>query len=218
MVAVSEKPWSDYKASDYSLEQWHASCLIHMHEGSGEYTKSDCKLPVKTPDGTINRNGVHAAAAALAGARGGVNASPEQKASAARALKSLYSKLDEDPPDSLKQSALGIGEEFIQHYGVKGMKWGVRNKRRSSKKGGKPSGRTTYKKTPNRLSDDELKRRISRMELEKKYSDLNTPPKAAGKQYAKGLLENSGRTVVGTTVGAVSGFAVQSALKKKFGS
>ena len=90
-----------------------------------------CKLPVKTPDGALNRNGVHAAAAALAGARGGLKGvSDDQRKKAGNALKRYYSQLDEDPPESLTQS-----EEFVidilEHFGVKGMRWGVRNERES---------------------------------------------------------------------------------------
>jgi hypothetical protein len=102
---VSEKPWSDYTKSDYTIEQWHAACLIHLHDGPPT-SKSECKLPVKTPSGALNRNGVHAAAAALAGARSPLKAPPEQKTKAANALRRYYSQLGETPPDSLKQSAL----------------------------------------------------------------------------------------------------------------
>jgi hypothetical protein len=103
LLHISEKPWSDYKASDYSVEQWHSACLIHLHDGAAT-SKDECKLPIKTPDGVLNRNGVHAAAAALAGARGGLKGvSDEQKAQAAQALVRYYNQLDEEPPESLMQ-------------------------------------------------------------------------------------------------------------------
>lgn len=103
-MPVSEKPWSTFTAADYTLEQWHAACLVHEHTGPPT-AKAQCKLPVREPDGTLNRNGVHAAAAALAGARGGVKASAEQKRRAARALLRLYRELDEIPPDAVRRIA-----------------------------------------------------------------------------------------------------------------
>ncbi|NOZ27972.1 MAG: hypothetical protein GXP39_07970 [Chloroflexi bacterium] len=104
-MAISDKPWGQLQESDYTLAQWHRACLIHLHDGSPT-AKSQCKLPVREPDGTLNRNGVHAAAAALAGARGGVKAPPEQRRKAARALVRLYRReLKEDPPESILRIA-----------------------------------------------------------------------------------------------------------------
>jgi hypothetical protein len=104
-MAISNKPWSQFSESDYSIEQWRRACLIDM--GGDRENKGNFKLPVREPDGTLNRNGVHAAAAALAGARGGVQAPPEQKRRAARALMRLYSELVEDPPESVRRIASG---------------------------------------------------------------------------------------------------------------
>lgn len=99
-MPISNRPWGDVKESDYDVAQWHRACLIHLHDGAPT-SKGECKLPVREPSGTLNRNGVHAAAAALAGARGGVDAPPDAKRAAARRLRSLYRELDEDPPGSL---------------------------------------------------------------------------------------------------------------------
>ena len=125
---ISEKPWSAYTKADYTIEQWHSACLIHLHSGPPT-SKSECKLPVKTPGGALSRNGVHAAAAALAGARTPLQAPPEQKAKAARTLRGYYSQLGEEPPPSLvKHSAFDVVEDILEHFGTKGMKWGVRRK------------------------------------------------------------------------------------------
>ena len=201
---ISEKPWSDYSESDYTLEQWHDACLIHMHD-SGDYTKSDCKLPVKTPDGTVNKNGVFAAASALAGGRGGVDASPEQKTAAAKSLVTLYGKIGAKVPPSITQLAHGVDVgKFIEHHGVKGQKWGIRNRR-------------TRSSTAKSLSDDEITKRIKRMELEKRFTDLSKQTESAGKKYATELLQNSGKAVVGTAIGTGVSFVVGRALKARFG-
>lgn len=103
-MAISNKPWSNFTAADYTLEAWHRACLVHEHDGPPT-AKSQCKLPVREPDGTLNRNAVHAAAAVLAGARGGVKTSAENKRRAARALVRLYRELDETPPETIRRLA-----------------------------------------------------------------------------------------------------------------
>lgn len=138
-ITVSNKPWSDFKQSDYTLEQWYAACLVHLGQGPPT-SKSDCKLPVREPDGTLNRNGVHAAAGALAGARGGVDLPPEARAAAIKKIISLYASMGEAAPESMTGvmhadvesflASFGITapsevDKFLAHFGIKGMKWGV---------------------------------------------------------------------------------------------
>lgn len=98
-MAISNKPWGDFTEADYTLEQWHRACLVHLHDGDPT-AKSQCKLSVREPDGTLNRNGIHAAAAALAGARTPLDAPPEQKRRAARELVRLYKQAQEVAPES----------------------------------------------------------------------------------------------------------------------
>ncbi|GII87070.1 hypothetical protein Ssi03_50600 [Sphaerisporangium siamense] len=92
---ISTKPWSGFSAADYSIEQWRKACLIGPAEASD--SKGDYSLPVREPDGTLNRNAVHAAAARI----GQVKADTGAKSSAAKTLAALYRQLDEDPPESL---------------------------------------------------------------------------------------------------------------------
>ncbi|MFI7125987.1 phage protease [Nonomuraea sp. NPDC050153] len=100
-AAVSDTPWSDYSQADYDIDQWHRACLIHTHDGDPQ-SKSDCKLPVLEPDGTLNRNAVHAAAARI----NQVDAPADDIQKAARKLVALYrGDLDEDPPESLLELA-----------------------------------------------------------------------------------------------------------------
>lgn len=101
---VSDTAWSDFTAADYDIDQWRNACLIDTGEGS-EDSKSRYKVPVREPDGTLNRNGVHAAA----GSRGisavkGISDDVREKA--AKKLVSLYkNELEEDPPESLLELA-----------------------------------------------------------------------------------------------------------------
>lgn len=120
---ISNQPWSNYTEADYSVTQWHQACLIHQHDGAPT-SKAQCKLPVRTPNGALNKNGVHAATAALNGARGGVSATEEQKDAARQALIRFYRELDETPPTTLNH--LETYEDFLIHFGIKGMRWGSR--------------------------------------------------------------------------------------------
>jgi hypothetical protein len=91
--AVSDKPW-DGSASRFTPEQWKRSCILHLDDS---LDKASHKLPIKEPDGALSRAGVHAAA-------GRINQvdAPDDKVSAAkRALRSAYSTLGEEPPESL---------------------------------------------------------------------------------------------------------------------
>jgi len=101
-MAISDKPWSQFSQADYMPEQMRRACLIHIDPNSDN--KADHKLPVREPDGTLNRNGVHAAAV-LAGARGGVDAPPAQTRAAAQQLIRLYREMNEEPPESLRRLA-----------------------------------------------------------------------------------------------------------------
>jgi HK97 family phage prohead protease len=104
-AVVDDPPWGSISQAAYTPEQWRRACLIDTGQGDAD-SKARYKLPVKTPGGVIHRGGAHAAASVLAGGRGGVSASAEQKAQAARALLRIYrSDLDEEPPEMLRRMA-----------------------------------------------------------------------------------------------------------------
>lgn len=90
-------------------------------------------------------------------------------------------------------------EEFISHYGKKGMKWGVRNKsttlikKRTNAKQEKLSPdakelRALRSKNPSTLTNAELKKVNERMNLEQNYSRLNAGKVKKGKQRAEVIL------------------------------
>jgi HK97 family phage prohead protease len=104
-MAVSDASWGQFTQADYSPEQWRRACLIDTGEGEPD-SKARYKLPVREPDGTLNRNAAHAAASVLGGGRGGVDAPTDAKRTAARKLVGIYrNDLEEDPPESLMRLA-----------------------------------------------------------------------------------------------------------------
>ena len=103
----------------------------------------------------------------------------------------------------------------LKHYGVPGMKWGVRKSRPSSGKKRKKSGpigsfvkkrkaakkqkaaeaAAKKRKPVSEMTDDELKAAINRLDMEKKYRDLvaaSNPRNDRGKKFVSNVLEKSG--------------------------
>lgn len=88
----------------------------------------------------------------------------------------------------------------LMHYGVLGMKWGVRKSRSTS---GKRSGlfkkktkastkpQTSKKKSVKDMSDDELRKAINRLEMEKRYKDLSPKQVSKGKQFVNDFMSKS---------------------------
>ena len=120
----------------------------------------------------------------------------------------------------------------LYHYGVLGMKWGVRryrnkdgtltsagkkkrkedsketsNKRSKvssnitkSSKSALSKGNTQRSKSLKEMSDDELKAKIERLNLENRYKELmrsSNPPKSSeGKIFVKNILKKSGENIL----------------------
>lgn len=102
----------------------------------------------------------------------------------------------------------------LYHHGIKGMKWGIR--RYQNKDGSlTAAGRKRYsdpsddsgtesekvsgsghsskpkKKSLSEMSDEEIREKIKRLELEKRYSELSPKQVNKGKDLAKKILERS---------------------------
>jgi HK97 family phage prohead protease len=102
-MSVTSRPWNG-SPGRFTDEQYLASCLI-VRPGDGP-AKERGSLPVLEPNGDLNTNALGAAAAALAGARGGVrNVTAAQKQAAARKLIRYYGTAGMEPPASLRATA-----------------------------------------------------------------------------------------------------------------
>lgn len=114
-------------------------------------------------------------------------------------------------------TTLSGAQEYLQHHGVKGMRWGVRKSGSDSGVKKYSGSRTRYKGKPKDLTDEELFKRIKRLEAEKRYSELNSRTTNAGKKHAGEVLTRIGKesaVKVGVNT-AVYGY--KKGIEKKFG-
>jgi hypothetical protein len=102
--------------------------------------------------------------------------------------------------------------DILEHFGVKGMKWGVRRSRKERRQAAKFAGaqkrepsadfvrsRNSKSKKPFELTDQELKDLNNRLTQEQRLSQLNPSVASKGMKVAKGLAALS--TTVGTLYG-----------------
>ena len=95
-------------------------------------------------------------------------------------------------------------DDFLQHYGVLGMKWGKRKARStvsSNKKPKSTKSTTTSKPKPKptrrELSDEELRAVINRMRLEREYADLQY--RASSRAKVENVVKAMGTAALLTT-------------------
>lgn len=91
-------------------------------------------------------------------------------------------------------------DAYLEHYGVKGMKWGVHRTRGSGTVSSMP-------RSAKQMTDEELQRAVDRLNLEQRYHNLNVRKTKRGHEKVKELL------AIGTTVNAAIAFAASPAGK-----
>ena len=121
--------------------------------------------------------------------------------------------------------------DYISHFGVKGMKWGIR--RYQNRDGSlTPEGRKRYgrsedtekvrelrKKPVSAMSNQELETVIRRMTLERQYRDLKSSEINSGKKKAKEVLDYANTaSQFYNLYNSPMGKATKSAMKKAWSS
>ena len=118
----------------------------------------------------------------------------------------------------------------LYHHGIKGMKWGVRRyqnkdgsltkagQKRRAKQESKAIKESRRKDVKNRrkLSDAELKKKIDRLQTEKKLKDLTNEDLNPGRTEVKKILRSAGTKVLTAAVAGAAAYGIKAAMTKKF--
>lgn len=122
-----------------------------------------------------------------------------------------WKRIDGDmPPKKKSKISHSDIEEYITHYGVPGMKWGTRmNSDGSTSRFGMKTSATVNKyksadkssgKSISDLSNDDLKERLTRLNMEKNYKELIKPKKSLARKKiekrVQGLIDANANKVL----------------------
>lgn len=119
-------------------------------------------------------------------------------------------------------------DEIIEHHGIKGMKWGVRNRRTSSSSTKPQSERNTTnreskaraqsweKKYKNRdkMSDQQLKKNVERLRLENEFGRLSSDASASTKQKGNEQIRKYANQAISVAIPIVVSAVVKKQLSK----
>ena len=94
-------------------------------------------------------------------------------------------------------------DDFFEHFGVKGMRWGVRRNRNNTTTS--QSLRPKKEQTDlSKMSDAELRTRINRIQMERQYRELTSPKghkvQIEGQKYVKRILIDTAMNAVAEIV------------------
>ena len=99
----------------------------------------------------------------------------------------------------------------FKHAGILGMKWGVR---KDKQKISKTQAKKKIKNSKRIINDDQLRKKINRLQLEKQYKELTTKQISEGRQITNRLLEKMGTAAAVTITTAITTKIVKGMLDK----
>ena len=118
----------------------------------------------------------------------------------------------------------------LMHYGVLGMKWGIRRyrnkdgtlttagKKRLSKDKDKAEKKERKVALKNRrsLSDEYLKKKIERLKMEKEFKNLTEEDISHGRKYVGEIMSSAGKKALTVAAAGAMAYGVKVAMTKEF--
>lgn len=225
-----------------ALNKKYANKTLDFNERTGTYTNADGKRYLKEYESMVTGHAVKAAREVLGDSPSGnwaatasynidrgleINILPKKdlehgglKEIEGGLLLTLDVKVDSSGffqpipmKDEIEHS--DISQDFIAHYGVKGMKWGVR--RRSGSRPSSPSKKSLARKAKD-LDDADLKKAVERLRLEKEYVTISQSLDASGTAKTKAFLSKHSGQAASIAVGSATSAVVGAVIKKKMNS
>lgn len=108
----------------------------------------------------------------------------------------------------------------LYHFGIKGMKWGIRNDRKKRVASEEYTrSRVLMKKKPYEMSNRELQEVNTRLQLENTYNNISMH-KSIGKKFVDRFTQTSVQKIADGIAGTVAAYGVaqSQSLLKKYGS
>ena len=118
----------------------------------------------------------------------------------------------------------------LMHYGVLGMKWGIRRyrnkdgtlttagKKRLSKDkdNAEKKERKVALKNRRSLSDVDLKKKIERLKMEKEFKNLTEEDISPGRKYVGEIMSSAGKKALTVVAAGTMAYGVKVAMTKEF--
>ena len=105
-------------------------------------------------------------------------------------------------------------EEMLQHYGILGMKWGVRRTPAQLTRANGRAGKTESSDEIKKMSDSELRSKINRLQM---YKQLTSSEISVGRKFVQDVLTNAAKQTATNYVSKYMTKGIDAAIKKATG-